>query len=180
MLETAYGLYQRALKEFDRAQFDSGKQTINEFLASRANQQEKRDLSKTYILPGELSSSGGKHEIAGFFTLAPVSVDKENLSTRLKGLPNGSIPVTMLSRLGVDVKYQGQGKGVELVVSALMMAADLCDRGLPTVGVILDVLDDDAGAFYDKLELFDILPGHPDKRFISMKACKALRDNYNP
>jgi GNAT superfamily N-acetyltransferase len=179
MQEAGYGLYERALPKFDRARFNSGKQPIDDFLAKMANQQQKKNVSATYILPGKLNDDG-PHEIAGFITLTPVSVNSHSLSASLKGLPNGSIPVTMLSRLGVDVRYQGQGIGAELVVSALMLAADLCDRGLPTVGVVLDVLDDDAAAFYDKLEIFDRLPGTPERRFISMKACRLLRDKHFP
>lgn len=169
MDKNQYGLYERALKTFDRTQFNSGKQKIDDFVKKYAKQQQEKNVSATYIL-----GDADTRLIKGFFTLSPGSVEKSQ-APGIKGLPS-TVPVTILGWLGIDQKYQSMGLGTELVASALMMAADLCDSGLPTVGVILDVLDDDAAAFYDKLEIFDLVPGQPNKRFVSMLACKALRD----
>jgi GNAT superfamily N-acetyltransferase len=88
-----------------------------------------------------------QREILGYFTLSAGSVSKEQVGARLgKRAPN-PVPMMLLGRMGVHVRHQGHGFGVELVRQALRRAASAADN-IGARGLLLHAIDDDAQAFY--------------------------------
>ena len=61
----------------------------------------------------------------------------------------GSIPVTLLGRLAVDVGSKGQGLGSKILIDALKRSLKVAEIELGSVAVITDPLDQEAESYYD-------------------------------
>lgn len=153
--------------------FDCGKPVMNEFISRYASKNARLGLSATWVLVDEATSHTGKHPVAAYFTLASATVHRENIPTD-KNLPGYPVPVILLARLAIDHRHQGQGLGAKTLVSALRRAIQVTDQGLPALGVILDVLDKDALAFYQRFELFEPFTDDPMRLFAPMQVLRKI------
>ena len=111
--------------------------------------------------------------IAGFYTLATGQVDFSDLPPEeTKRLPRRALPVAVLAWLGVSLDHQGSGLGRRLLTQSLR---DCWEAGqtFAFVAVILDALNDDAKAFYQRWD-FAELPGHPYRLFLSFASLDAM------
>ena len=158
---------------FDVKAFDCGKPDMNSYLARFAAKNMGLKLSMTWVLPGDELVMGEKTPIAAYYTLATCIVSREEIPTdeRLPGYP---VPVVLLARLAVDHRFQGQRVGEKTLVSALRHNVTLTERGLPAMGLILDVLDDDALAFYQRFDLFQPFTDDPMRLFVPMKVVEQI------
>jgi len=152
---------------FDVKAFDCGKPDMNSYLARFAAKNMGLKLSMTWVLPGDELAAGRKTPIAAYYTFASSTVTREQIPTD-KRLPGYPVPVVLLARLAVDQQYQGQRLGEKTLVSALRHSVTLTERGLPAIGLILDVLDEDALAFYQKFDLFKSFTDDPMRLFVPM------------
>ena len=146
--------------------FDCGKPPMNEFLARFAIKHSKSGLSRTYVL-AEVSTNS-KKPVAAYYTLAAATVSRTDIPAT-QSLPTYPVPVVVLARLAVDNRYQGVGLGTKALVYALRQAVNLSKAGLPTFGLILDVLDRHALGFYRHFEIFEPFTNDPMRLFVSMK-----------
>jgi GNAT superfamily N-acetyltransferase len=154
-------------REHPRRHFRSGQPNVDDWLATKALQHEKKRLSATKVL---LDAAG---EIAGFYTLSTGQVDFGDLPPELsRRLPRRALPVAVLAWLGVDAAHQGRGLGRMLLAQALRDCHG-AGQTFAFVAVILDCLDDDAKAFYRRWE-FEELPGHPYQLFLSAQRLDAM------
>ena len=152
-------------KDHPRKRFHSGSQPVDEWLATRALQNQEKHLSVTRALIADDDS------IAGFYTLATGQVDCGDLPPdAAKGLPKRLLPVAVLAWLGVSADRQGLG--TRLLAQALRDCHG-AGRTFPFVAVVLDCLDDAAKAFYLRFD-FEELPGHPYRLFLSAKRLDAM------
>jgi GNAT superfamily N-acetyltransferase len=154
-------------REHPRKQFRCGEEPVDDWLATKALQNQEKHLSVTRVL---LDESG---TIAGYYTLATGQVDFGDLPAELaKGLPRRLLPVAVLAWLGVSTDHQGQGLGRLLLAQALR---DCYEAGqtFAFIAVILDCLNDAAKAFYQHWD-FEELPGHPYRLFLSAKRLHAM------
>lgn len=158
---------------FDVKAFDCGKPDMNSYLARFAAKNIGLKLSMTWILPAEEVVPGEKTSIAAYYTLASCTVSREEIPTD-KRLPGYPVPVVLLARLAVDQRFQGQRLGEKTLVSALRHSVTLTQRGLPAMGLILDVLDEDALAFYQRFELFQPFTEDPMRLFVPMKVVEQI------
>jgi len=130
-------------REHERAQFDCGEATLNEWLQQRAGQFDRKDLARTYVAvrPGEVA-------VLGYYALTNHRVRFESLPAKeSKGLPRLDVPVALLGRLGVDRTVRGQGLGGLLLIDALRRTERVADQiGIRAVEV--DALHESARAFY--------------------------------
>ena len=158
---------------FDLKAFDCGKPEMNTFLARYAVKNMGLKLSMTWVLPGAEMETDTKTPIAAYYTLASSTVVREEIPTdqRLPGYP---VPVVLLARLAVDHQFQGQRIGEKTLISALRRGATLTERGLPAMGLILDVLDEDALAFYQKFDLFRPFTDNPMRQFVPMSVVREI------
>lgn len=153
---------------FNIKAFDCGKPDMNTYLARFAAKNMGLKLSMTWVLPGEEPVAGQKTPVAAYYTLASCTVTRDEIPTddRLPGYP---VPVVLLARLAVDQRFQGQRLGEKTLVSALRHSVTLTERGLPAMGLILDVLDEGALAFYQRFDLFKPFTDDPMRLFVPMK-----------
>jgi GNAT superfamily N-acetyltransferase len=157
----------RLRPEHPRAQFQSGVKEVDEWIATKALQQQEKHLSVTKVLVDDSNAIGG------YYTLATGQVDFSELPLRVtKRLPRRLLPVAVLAWLGVNKTHQGQGLGRLLLAQALRDCHDAGET-FAFVAVILDCINDAAKTFYLHWD-FEELPGHPNRLFLSIKRLKAM------
>ncbi len=160
------------LKQHDVKGFDCGKEDMNLFLSRYADKNRKLGLSSSWVL-STINQETGKSPIAAYYTLASCTVSREQISV-VQSLPAYPVPVVLLARLAVDLRFQKRGLGAKTLVSALWQAVFLTERGLPAIGVILDVLDEEALQFYQGFEIFHAFTDNPMRLFVPMHVLKQL------
>ncbi|MCI0702649.1 MAG: GNAT family N-acetyltransferase [Planctomycetia bacterium] len=158
---------ERLAKAHPRKAFTSGQADVDDWLKTKALQNQEKHLSITKVL---LDESG---VIAGYYTLATGQVDFGDLPADVaKKLPRRMLPVAVLAWFGVSADRQGQGLGKLLLAQALR---DCFDAGqtFAFIAVILDCIDDASKAFYQHYD-FAELPGHPYRVFLSAAQLEAM------
>ncbi len=156
-------------RRHDRAKFDCGIEVLNDWIATKVSQYEKRDLARTYVLVEE-----GHTVVKGFYAISNHTVVFDALSEdQAKGLPQIDIPVVLIGRLAVDLSVKGNGLGEFLLVDALRRAEFLASRvGIQAVEV--DAINESARRFYEKFG-FHALADDPRHLFLSMKVIRKLK-----
>lgn len=155
-------------KKHNRGDFDCGKELLNNYLKKQVSQDIKRKLSACFVL----SENGA--DIQGYYTLSnnsiPLSQIPEPIQKKLQKSYN-SIPTTLLGRLAIDKKYQGQGIGKILLIDALKRSYEL-SLEIGSFAVVVDPIDQEAERFYQKYDFIKL----PDsqKMFIAMKTLQEL------
>lgn len=161
-------------QQHDVKSFDCGKPDMNVFLSRYADKNKKLGLSATWVLVTQQPQDDTKKALIGaYYTLASTTVSREQIPTD-KNLPAYPVPVVLLARLAVNRGFQKQGLGEKTLVSALRQSVSLTDKGLPALGVILDVLDNDALRFYQQFEVFQPFTDDPMRLFVSMNVLRKL------
>jgi len=132
--------------------FDCGRDELNRYLLRYAAQNQQAGAAQTYVgLVGE--------KVVGYHTLAVGHVTREEAPERLtKGLARHPLPIMLLARLAVDIRWQGQGIGKALLRDAMqrtLQAAEIA--GIRALAV--HAKDEAAVAFYQK---FDFIPSPTD------------------
>ncbi|MFO8812129.1 GNAT family N-acetyltransferase [Legionella pneumophila serogroup 1] len=149
--------------------FNSGEDSLNKYLQKQATQDIKRNLSALYVL-----LEGQDSTILGYYTLCSSSVLIDSIPHEVsKKLPRYPlIPVTLLGRLAIDIKLQGQGLGELLLTDALLRAGRLSNE-LGSMAVIVDSLSSRASDFYEKFG-FQKFIDKTNKLFLPMSIIKQL------
>ncbi|HED18169.1 MAG TPA: hypothetical protein ENI74_01545 [Gammaproteobacteria bacterium] len=80
----------------------------------------------------------------------------------------------LLARLVTDHRYQGRGIGGKTLITALRKSAELANSGLPALGTILDILDEDALGFYRHYEIFEPFTDDLMRLFVPMTALQRI------
>ena len=140
----------RILKKSDnRGSFSCGEIALDYYFQKFAGQNQfKHFVGTTYI-------STDEKNIFGFVTVSAGSLMRDNLpKTIQKKFPNYPLPILRVTRIGVNIKYQNQGVGKELMATAFRLAIEQKDR-FGCVGVVVDAKID-AIDFYKKLGFVEI------------------------
>lgn len=135
---------------------------LDNYLHTQASQDVKRKLCVVFALFEDTT-------IKGYYTLSNASIPAELMPEAVKKkMPRSyeSLPVTLLGRLAIDTKFKGQGLGGVLLLDALKRGFDIASQSLGSIGVVVDPLDNDAIAFYEKFG-FILLPDS-GKMFLPM------------
>lgn len=156
-------------KDHNKKDFDCGNATLNIYLRNQAGQDVKRKLSACFVLPDSDTTL-----IKGYYTLSNNSIPLQSFSQEVRRkLPKSytSIPTTLLGRLAIDKRSQGQGIGKILLIDALKRSYEI-SKELGSFGVVVDPIDISAKNFYRKYDFIEL----PDsgKMFIAMKTLQEL------
>jgi GNAT superfamily N-acetyltransferase len=150
-----------------RSSFSCGEAAVDDWLRTKALQQQEKHLSVTKAL---IDPQGA---IAGFYTLASAQIDFRELPSPIaKKLPRRLLPVAILAWLGVSADRQGQGFGERLVAQALL-DCHAASSTFPFVGVILDCVNDQAKKFYGRWNFLE-LPGNPYRLIFPARQLEAI------
>jgi len=143
------------------------------FLVRHAAKNATLGLSMTWVLLEDDIGDRKKYQIVAYYTLAGGTVTRETLPTN-QVLPPYPVPVILLARLAVSENYQGRRLGEKTLVTALRQAVLLSNKGLPSFGVVLDVLDEDALSFYQRFDMFHPFSDNPMRLFVPMQVIQKL------
>jgi GNAT superfamily N-acetyltransferase len=140
--------------------------SLDEWLRRFGLSDQRAGVSVTYVLERG-------QEVVGFYTLAPHSVEPDEVSAHLaSGLPRQRpIPVILLARLGLDRSEHGTGLGGDLLRDALARCAAAADD-IGGRAVVVHTKDQPTTEFYERYG-FRSLPENPTTLFILMKDLRA-------
>ena len=155
--------------QHDRLAFSSGVAPLDQYFRERAGQDRRRDVASVFA-----PRVGDAPEVAGYYTLSAISIEPVSLPPALaKRLPRyPTLPAFLVGRLAVDRRYQGQGIGRRLLMSALGRSLELRTQ-IGAIGVIVDAKDDAARAFYEHYD-FQRFEDNPYRLILSMKTMEQL------
>lgn len=140
--------------------FKSGVELVDEWVRERALGARKAGTAVVYV---SFSDQDGR--LAGFYTLSAQSVTRGNLRGWIARNAPEQIPVILLGMMGVDVRYQGQGLGRNLLLDAVKRAQSISEA-IGARAIIVDPADETARAFYANCGFRDI-PGS-DRMFAKL------------
>ncbi|MCA9878973.1 MAG: GNAT family N-acetyltransferase [Thermomicrobiales bacterium] len=134
-------------KTHDRRRFDCGQPDLNTFLAQYARQAHQWGSAKTYCA---VDDADGK-TILGFYTISPGQIELHHvpLAARPGGGGHHALGGFRLGRLAVDLAYQQQGMGGQLIARAVSR----CMRASREVGgtaLLIDAKDEATARWYQR------------------------------
>jgi GNAT superfamily N-acetyltransferase len=139
----------------DRKTFDCGVEELNIFLKQHANQNQTKNISKTYVAVVAVSADDRK-KIHGYYTLSAGHIQCEQIPEKIKAkVPKYPIPIGRIGRLAVDKEYKGQGIGGFLLHDALANVLNIADK-MGVFAVVVDAKNDNAKSFYKKYGFIEL------------------------
>ena len=133
---------ERLNADHDLTQFNSGEPSLDHWLRSRALQNEKSGASRTYVVCAENS-------IAGYCALAAGAVTHTEAALRVKrNMPN-PVPVILIGRLAIDLRFQGRGLGADLLRDAVLRTLQAADI-VGIRAILVNAISPSAKTFYEK------------------------------
>jgi GNAT superfamily N-acetyltransferase len=135
----------RALDErTDRTRFSSGSEPLDEWFHRQAGQSQRKRLASVWTA----APDAGPVVVVGYYSLAPWQIAFEEAPPALtRRLPKYPLAATLLARLAVDRRWQGQGMGGVLLADALRRV-HVASRIVPVQMVVVHAKDPRAAAFY--------------------------------
>lgn len=142
----------------------TGQVEIDRYLHQLALTEQSNGLAAVHVVVDPRSAA----DVLGFFTLSPVSVRLEKLTSAIPSLAGVRYPQVggfLLGRVGVDTSHQGQGLGRALVARAADEARDMRSR---VGGAYLAVDPKDARlvAFYEGMGFTRLDPNKVTTRMV--------------
>lgn len=157
----------------DRHSFDCGVSELNAFLKQHANQNQLRNVSKTYVAVVAVSSDDIK-KIYGYYTLSAGHISFDLLPESEKSkIPKYPVPIARIGRLAVDKNHQGQGIGGFLLHDAFTTVLNIAEK-MGVFAIVVDAKNDEAKAFYKNYG-FNELQDSGLTLFLSVKTIKAAQ-----
>ena len=152
-------------KKHNRNAFDCGVTALNQYLHHIANQDQKRGLTRVYVLAEQ-------EKIIGYYSICAHSVPTEQLPDAKKLGVYQEAPFLLLGRLAVDKRYQGQGYGDALIFHAFSLTQEAAEK-IGTLGMIVDAKDEQAAGFYERFG-FKRLSANQNRLVLPFSVMKVL------
>jgi GNAT superfamily N-acetyltransferase len=152
--------------------FDNQHPVLVEYLRRFALPHMERDrITRTRVA---LVTVQGQDRIAGYYSLAAASVEREALTGvgSLSKLPGFPVPAILLARLAVHRSIQGQGLGAHLFVDALRQVEQVAAL-VGTRLFVTDAKDDAAVEFYRRRNMFALTEGFPRRMALDLRLIPA-------
>ncbi|MNL20919.1 hypothetical protein D3C87_1421910 [compost metagenome] len=133
-------------KSIDRTAFDCEVHpALNAYIAQQAGQDEKRNVSRTFMYLQD-------DVLLGYHTLANAAVALDQLSDEMKKkLPPYPMPAVLLSRLAVDKSMQKKGLGQRLMADFFRRVYAVSKHS-GVAFIVVDAKDEAAAAYYQNLQ----------------------------
>ena len=134
-------------KSFDRNSFDCGSVELNNFLKTKARQNQSVGFNKTFVA---IASEDKNKSVLGYYSLSMAEIELNSLPQDLvKKLPRHPVPVARMGRLAVDASTKRKGLGKLLMVDA-MKRVQTASELIGVFALLVDAKDDSAKNFYFK------------------------------
>lgn len=144
----------------DLSQFQCGEPALDEWLRRRALPNEQSGASRTYVI------SAGRR-VVGYYALASGAVAHANAPGRVRRNMPDPIPVMVIGRLAMDVKFQGRGLGPALLRDAILRTLQAAEiAGIRAI--LVHAISERAKLFYEKCG-FSASPIDPMTLMVTVK-----------
>jgi GNAT superfamily N-acetyltransferase len=155
-------------RQHDRGAFTCGVPVLDDWLRTRATQDQRRRLAQVFVAIDEKG-------IVGFYSLSMFTLALEGLPAGLaRKLPRyEAIPVALIGRLARDKRARGTGIGDLLVADAVLRTLDAA-RSVAAWAIVVDAKDDHGRTFYAS-HGFIPLPSNPFRLFLLAETAAAAR-----
>jgi GNAT superfamily N-acetyltransferase len=120
--------------------FDCGDSTLNDYLAWRAWTNHVSGASRCFV------TTDGER-VVGYYALAASSILHRDAPGNVRRNMPDPVPVILLSRLGVNLRHQGQGVGASLLQDAVVRVTAAA-RSIGIRALLVHVVDEKARSFY--------------------------------
>jgi len=154
--------------------FDCGVKELNDWLVNHAVENQRRNLSRTFVLIDDAD------EVVGYYSLTMGGVRIADLPKRLgRGLPDFDIGMVLLARLALVERLHGQGLGRDLMVDAILHAATAGENAAARI-IAVDPIDETARGFYTAFGFRNIEGDDRSRMYLRIDvALAALREGLN-
>jgi len=154
-------------KRHVRTLFACGNTALDEYLQQYAQQNDDKNLSKTFV------AADSARRVFGYYSVNASRVEFDELPTDLnQRLPHYPVPAALTARLAVDATLAGQGLGARLLVDALQRISSAA-KELAVKVIVVDALDDKARGFYQHFGFVE-LPGQELKLYMPLETVNRL------
>lgn len=126
----------------DAGSFDCGVAALNDWLKRRALLNHLSGASRSYV------ATAGRR-IVGYYCLSAGAIQHASVPGNIRRNMPEPIPVLVMGRLAVDVKFQGRGLGPALLLHALERTQDLA-KGAGIRALLVHAKDEIATHFYKR------------------------------
>lgn len=140
--------------------FDSGTESLGQWLRRRARANQAGGASRTYVV-----AEGNK--VAGYYCLSSGALDLASAPGGLRRNMPDPIPMAILGRLAVDRRWQGKGVGTALLQDAVLRTGQAAEI-LGIRGLLVHAISEEARAFYVRYGLSSS-PTNPLTLVLSLK-----------
>ena len=152
----------------DRAGFDCGNASLNNFLRNQARQNMDRNVGVTHVVV----ATAGDTRILAYYTLVTRTIERVIIPD--SRLPNGPIGVVLLGRLAVDSSVKRSGLGKRMLLRAMKQTL-IASMDVGIYALVVNAIDGAAKDWYLGLDLgFEQLLDDPHSLYIGMKTLKQL------
>lgn len=122
--------------------FDCGNATLNDWLKKRAARNQREGASRTFVLCE-------KSEVVGYYALSSGSIERQIAPKALSRNMPEAIPVMILGRLAIDLKYQGKSLGSLLLRDAIYRVLNVSQQ-VGVRAILVHAISEDAKRFYEQ------------------------------
>lgn len=130
------------------AAFSCGSEALDFWLKEKASLANRVNTARVVVV-------AEANEVVGYYALSAASLLREDFPRGLRhDLPRHPIPMVLLARLAVDIRYQGQGLGAALVFSAINRSLRAAEQ-VGVFGLATNAKDSTARSFYQALGFID-------------------------
>lgn len=151
--------------------FDCGEVSLNLWLRSSAERNNKSGASKTFV-------TFCNDELVGYYCLSAASIAHLHAPKSLTRNMPDPLPCVLLGRLAIDDKFKGMGVGAALLKDAMMRVISVSQH-TGVVGLLTHPLNTNAKKFYSKYGFVEC-PGSDDTLILPIKTiAKAISLNSN-
>ena len=130
------------------AAFDCGNEVLTDWLRRRALANQVSHASRTFVV------CHGDEEVVGYYSLASGAIARQSAPGAVRRNMPEPIPVIVLGRLAVDVRYQGAGLGGVLLRDAMLRILTV-SREVAVKALIVHAISDDARKFYRRYDFIE-------------------------
>jgi GNAT superfamily N-acetyltransferase len=141
--------------------FDSGHDSLDEWLRRRARANQVSGASRTYVVcEGE--------RVVGYYCLSSGALAVVDASGPIRRNMPDPIPMAVLGRLAIDRNWQGKGLGTALLQDAVLRTGQAAHI-MGIRGLLVHAISEEAKAFYEHYG-FIASPANPMTLVMSLKS----------
>jgi len=129
------------ISTIDTASFDCGKDSLNYWFHKQSLRNQQNGSSRVFVVLDE------EGRVAGYYSLSPGSIQRVDVTRNLARNSPDPIPIIVLGRLAVDIRYHRQGIGAGLLKDAILRTLK-ASQDIGGKCLVVHALDEEAKNFY--------------------------------